>query len=344
MFTFTNNISPAASRAAAANSGAIIRHGPHHGAQKSITTGNGHSRLNAPNALSLSTTTGSATRGNSPLHPPHRPRRSSFPYTIRFTVPHAGQSRITPRASPVRVSLIPQPKHAPHTPASDFPRPPPPTLPRGLSNCPNPAPRQPDSPDNPSSRPFPHSPAAQQPRGLSHNPNPRTAPHCTAASCRSAPPPRNRRGLSNCPNPGTQPTRFPRLPRLAQPKRSVQLPKPRHPTCPLPPTTPPQGPSLIPRATQEVCLIIQIHAPLPTTPRRPVAQLPPALPKRSVQLPKPSATLPDDPSHRRTIHLRPVSRHAPQEACLLARSTPALVPPSAPFPQALSLRPHPSAP
>ena len=72
VFTFTISHSPAAPVATLSSSGAIIRQGPHHGAQKSTTTGRGDDAMSASNVAASGTSTGSAGEVSSVRQAPHR--------------------------------------------------------------------------------------------------------------------------------------------------------------------------------------------------------------------------------------------------------------------------------
>src|SRR6476620_3208657 len=75
VLTFTTISRPPLDAATFAISGATIRHGPHHGAQKSTTTGCPALRIRASNVSTLGTSIGSAGAGNGVLHLPHRVSR-----------------------------------------------------------------------------------------------------------------------------------------------------------------------------------------------------------------------------------------------------------------------------
>jgi len=62
--TFTTSHSPAAPLATFSSSGAIMRHGPHHGAQKSTTTGSEDEAINASKIAASGTSSGSPVAGS----------------------------------------------------------------------------------------------------------------------------------------------------------------------------------------------------------------------------------------------------------------------------------------
>jgi len=64
--------SPACAAATFTSSGATIRQGPHHSAQKSTTTGSGDDSISAWNAADDETSIGSDGSGNVAWHLPHR--------------------------------------------------------------------------------------------------------------------------------------------------------------------------------------------------------------------------------------------------------------------------------
>jgi hypothetical protein len=64
VFTFATTNRPAVSLATLRSSGATILHGPHHGAQKSTSTGRVDRLVSASNAKSLGTSTGSLGGGS----------------------------------------------------------------------------------------------------------------------------------------------------------------------------------------------------------------------------------------------------------------------------------------
>ncbi len=92
--TFTTTALPAMSAAARATSGAAIRHGPHHAAQKSASTGTRASRMISSND-SGSTSSGSFTAGNGALQAPHLPASARCLAGTRFFLPQVAQVRTT---------------------------------------------------------------------------------------------------------------------------------------------------------------------------------------------------------------------------------------------------------
>src|SRR6185437_1614887 len=81
-------------RAVSATCGAAMRHGPHHAAQKSTSTGTLLSRKISSNSA-VSTCTGSAMGGSAALHAPHRPASARCFAGIRFAFPQEPQLRST---------------------------------------------------------------------------------------------------------------------------------------------------------------------------------------------------------------------------------------------------------
>lgn len=80
---FANSTRVESCAAASANAGAIIRQGPHHGAQKSTSMGSSVRAMNFANVTSVSTT-GCAGRSSS-LHLPQMGLSVSFDAETRFT-------------------------------------------------------------------------------------------------------------------------------------------------------------------------------------------------------------------------------------------------------------------
>jgi hypothetical protein len=85
-----------------ASSGATMRHGPHHGAQKSTTTGSFDAATRPSNAAVSGMSIGSAATGSSVPHLPHLP---AWPNATRLRWPQEGQGVMMPRASRVAVLI-----------------------------------------------------------------------------------------------------------------------------------------------------------------------------------------------------------------------------------------------
>src|SRR5215831_6591124 len=85
---------PARFEAVRATSGAAMRHGAHHSAQKSAITGTGDFSTISSN-VSASTSRGYATGGSAALHAPHCPESDKWSGGIRFLRPHALHDRMT---------------------------------------------------------------------------------------------------------------------------------------------------------------------------------------------------------------------------------------------------------
>ncbi len=96
VLTLITSARPAMLRAAVSSSGAIIRHGPHHGAQKSTTTGTGACWTMVSNAAASAASTGSAGGDSDAWQFPQRIARSSVANRRRFVLPHDGQRASTP--------------------------------------------------------------------------------------------------------------------------------------------------------------------------------------------------------------------------------------------------------
>src|SRR5688572_11966168 len=79
---------PAVRSATLSISGAIMWHGPHHEAQRSIRTGTDALEMAASNTRVFGTSIGAFGRGSAVLHFPHFVGRSSVAYFRRFVVPH----------------------------------------------------------------------------------------------------------------------------------------------------------------------------------------------------------------------------------------------------------------
>src|SRR5215471_13709951 len=84
---------PAISFAVLATSGAAIRHGPHHAAQKSASTGTFASFTISSNCCT-STFNGSSTGGSADLHFPQRPVSARWRAGTRFLVPQTLQNKV----------------------------------------------------------------------------------------------------------------------------------------------------------------------------------------------------------------------------------------------------------
>jgi hypothetical protein len=69
---FTTSARPRIARATFSSSGATMRHGPHHGAQKSMTTGTLALDRSASNVRSSSIDTGESAAASGLLQAPHR--------------------------------------------------------------------------------------------------------------------------------------------------------------------------------------------------------------------------------------------------------------------------------
>jgi hypothetical protein len=104
--TLRTTACPAISDATFFTSGAAMRHGPHHAAQKSIRIG-----TRAPLTTSLkvcsSASKGVAKGGSSALQAPHFPASAMCSGGIRFLLPHDGHSRITMGFALVRLLYKP---------------------------------------------------------------------------------------------------------------------------------------------------------------------------------------------------------------------------------------------
>jgi hypothetical protein len=72
VLTLTTKYRPAFDRATFSNSGATMRQGPHHGAQKSTMTGSGDPLTSASKAVVVGASAGSPGGGSVALQPPHR--------------------------------------------------------------------------------------------------------------------------------------------------------------------------------------------------------------------------------------------------------------------------------
>lgn len=98
---------PAFCPASRSSSGATMRHGPHHSAQKSTTTGHGASRTSASKSASASTWIGAAGGDRACLQRPHLGCRSSLPNGTRFSAPqcsHLDTICLRPQLAPVLFS------------------------------------------------------------------------------------------------------------------------------------------------------------------------------------------------------------------------------------------------
>ena len=133
--TFATTIFPARSPAILIISGATARHGPHHSAQKSTSTGTGTSRINSSNSSGLATTTGWVSGRSGFLQAPHfafSPKRAAGK---RFELEQDGhetiiavvscgrrrprQGRAPPPAEPTTPDTPPSPQGSPAA-AEDF--------------------------------------------------------------------------------------------------------------------------------------------------------------------------------------------------------------------------------
>src|SRR5438876_1151572 len=91
--TFKTIARDAISEATFFTSGAAIRHGPHHSAQKSTSTGTRAARTML-SKVSGSVSIGSAIGGSSALHAPQRPASARCSGGTRLLFPQAGHFRI----------------------------------------------------------------------------------------------------------------------------------------------------------------------------------------------------------------------------------------------------------
>src|SRR5438270_13750794 len=92
--TFSTIVRPASSRARAVTSGAAMRHGPHHDAQKSTKTGTRASLMIALNDVA-SASNGDPSGGRAALHAPHRPVSARCSTGTRLLAPQDGHGRTT---------------------------------------------------------------------------------------------------------------------------------------------------------------------------------------------------------------------------------------------------------
>src|SRR5204862_5468135 len=83
VFTLMTMKRPALDAATLAISGATMRHGPHHGAQKSTTTGRPAPRTSASNEVTVGTSIGSAGAPSVVLHRPQRASRLEYGTRLR---------------------------------------------------------------------------------------------------------------------------------------------------------------------------------------------------------------------------------------------------------------------
>jgi hypothetical protein len=81
------------------SSGAIIRQGPHHGAQKSTTTGKGDDAMSASNVAASATSSGSAGDVSCVRQAPHRVLDPRVAWRSRLVFPQAGHAVKTPLRS-----------------------------------------------------------------------------------------------------------------------------------------------------------------------------------------------------------------------------------------------------
>src|ERR1041385_9214879 len=126
VFTFKTSHSPAAAFATLSSSGAIIRHGPHQGAQKSTTTGSDDEPTAASKVVASDTSTGSAGAVNAARQLPQRVTWPSVPKRRRLVLPHDAHGTRTPCWSSLEVDML-----TTKTPFSQW-------------ACPNPEPRTPN--------------------------------------------------------------------------------------------------------------------------------------------------------------------------------------------------------
>src|SRR4029450_3779482 len=99
--TFSTRALPAMCSATFLISGATMRHGPHHAAQKSTITGTDECATTASNAAVLSMSIGSDGWGRPAWHLAHRVARSNPANGKRFVVPHDPHVTSTPLLSSV---------------------------------------------------------------------------------------------------------------------------------------------------------------------------------------------------------------------------------------------------
>ena len=102
--TFNTSARPATFFATLATSGATIRHGPHHAAQKSTINGTDEAELIESKISALGTSIGVDGCGKAVWHLPHFVARSSESKRSRFVVPHDGHFINTPLPSKVILS------------------------------------------------------------------------------------------------------------------------------------------------------------------------------------------------------------------------------------------------
>src|SRR5687768_4937470 len=97
--TFSTTARPLMLAAVFATSGAAMRQGPHHAAQKSTSTGTVALAVTSSKSAA-SASMGSLTGGSAAWHDPQRPVSATRSGGTRFLTPHDGQGRITsePRA------------------------------------------------------------------------------------------------------------------------------------------------------------------------------------------------------------------------------------------------------
>lgn len=99
VLTLVTTASPAVSRASCSTSGATLRQGPHHGAQKSTNTGTLDFRTKEANTSAVLISTTPDSGASSALHRPQRVRLPRCPKAQRFPCPQLGQTTITPLES-----------------------------------------------------------------------------------------------------------------------------------------------------------------------------------------------------------------------------------------------------
>lgn len=101
--TFSTTALPASSVAARCTSGATMRHGPHHSAQKSTSTGTRACWMMSSNS-SMFAFNGTASGAIALLQRPQRPWSARWRAGIRFSAPQFGQTRIIGRKMTTQAS------------------------------------------------------------------------------------------------------------------------------------------------------------------------------------------------------------------------------------------------
>src|SRR4051812_12949269 len=94
VFTLSTIAFPATSLANASTSGAVMRHGPHHGAQKSTRTGT-FAPLVISEKASAPASIGVFPGGSGDLQEPHLPASARCFAGTRFSFPHVLHVRVT---------------------------------------------------------------------------------------------------------------------------------------------------------------------------------------------------------------------------------------------------------